>query len=450
MIGRNTRAKLPVLASLVISVLMMITAMPVFASGDKEDKAGTAVSGLRAFAEAYIPGVRFGKTTTKDGRFIMKGQGLKSFPGTKKARFAVWHNKDKSDLKEYDAGMRKDGTCKAEFPVSDHGFAFGEYQLQLILNIKGKDQVIATRAASLTGDNYAFVVPADQYASVVLLSVANPHIDEAAATEVHAVVQSKEGGKEDREKYTLKEGDDQVWQATVGAAGFAIDGGFDATLYAGSVGLGSLEFYMKRRAPEKGGRAVALTFDDGPAKGTEKILKQLKKYDAHATFFVVGKNAKRYGDTLKAITDQGSEIGNHSYDHAKLGNAEEDKIRKELDDTNKIVQKYTGTPTTIVRPPYGNIGPNLREYVQAPMILWSIDTLDWKTHDVQATIDTTLDKVKDGDIILMHDIHDESVEAAVKLIPLLKKEGYELVTVSELAAARGKKLKSGEAYRNMR
>ena len=126
------------------------------------------------------------------------------------------------------------------------------------------------------------------------------------------------------------------------------------------------------------------------------------------------------------------------------------RSKKQLGSTNDIIRKHTGSPATIIRPPYGDIGDPLREYAQAPLILWSIDTLDWKTRDAGTTIDTVMTQARDGDIILMHDIHAESVEAALQLIPKLRKKGFELVTVSELATLKEKKLENGVAYSSMK
>lgn len=100
----------------------------------------------------------------------------------------------------------------------------------------------------------------------------------------------------------------------------------------------------------------------------------------------------------------------------------------------------------MLRPPYGAIGGVMHEKVKMPMILWNIDTLDWKTRNAQKTIETVMNNVGDGDIVLMHDIHTESVDAALKLIPKLEKEGYQLVTISEMAEAKGQKLENGVKY----
>lgn len=191
---------------------------------------------------------------------------------------------------------------------------------------------------------------------------------------------------------------------------------------------------------------VALTFDDGPGKRTGELLAQLKKYNAHATFFMLGQNVSAYQDEVKEMKKIGCELGNHSYSHANLGKAGEDVIKKEVEDTNAKIKKIAGQEATVMRPPYGSISSTLRENVGMPMILWNIDTLDWKTKNAKSTIDEVMNNAKDGDIILMHDIHSTTIDAALELIPKLQEAGFQLVTVSELAAARGEILKDGEKY----
>jgi len=192
---------------------------------------------------------------------------------------------------------------------------------------------------------------------------------------------------------------------------------------------------------------VALTFDDGPSIYTKEILKTLKKYHAHATFFVVGERVtSTYASTIKKSAKIGCEIGNHSYSHANLGTSSKSVIKSQLNKTDKRVKSFIGSKTTLVRPPYGSIGSNLRSVVGKPMILWSIDTLDWKTRNARSTIKSIMSSVEDGDIVLMHDLYSESKEAAVKVIPKLIKKGYQLVTVSELIKYKGIAVEDGTAY----
>ena len=129
------------------------------------------------------------------------------------------------------------------------------------------------------------------------------------------------------------------------------------------------------------------------------------------------------------MKETGCELGNHSYDHPQLTKLSADKIANQIGTTNDLIQQAAGSTATVMRPPYGAINDTVRSSVGLPMILWSIDTLDWKTRNAQSSIDTVMNDVQDGDVILMHDIHTESIDAALVLIPKLEEAGYQLVTV---------------------
>ena len=159
-----------------------------------------------------------------------------------------------------------------------------------------------------------------------------------------------------------------------------------------------------------------------------------------------GINIPGHEDVISKMVEAGCELGNHSYNHPELPKLNDADMRAQIGDTNNLIEKACGQTATVMRPPYGTINDALKKNVGMPMILWNIDTLDWKTRNAQSTIDAVMNKVKDGDIILMHDIHTETVDAALKLIPKLQSEGYQLVTVSELAAAKGKHLLNGNTY----
>lgn len=191
---------------------------------------------------------------------------------------------------------------------------------------------------------------------------------------------------------------------------------------------------------------VALTFDDGPGPRTLELLEQLEQYNAHATFFMLGQKVSSYPDAVKKMKETGCELGNHSFDHTDLSTLDSAGIQDEISKTNEGIRNITGAGATVMRPPYGAVNSTVSANAGMPMILWNIDTLDWKTRNAQSTVDAVMNKVKDGDIILMHDIHTETVDAALQLIPKLQSDGYQLVTVSELAAARGKQLLNGETY----
>lgn len=195
---------------------------------------------------------------------------------------------------------------------------------------------------------------------------------------------------------------------------------------------------------------VALTFDDGPSQYTPGILDTLEKNESRATFFEVGNRINWYPDTVLRISQAGCEIGNHSFDHALLGNASASKIQSEISKTDAKIKAITGNKPALLRPPYGSIGSSLRKNAGKPMILWSIDTLDWKSRNADTVYRTVMNRVKDGDIILMHDIYGSTRAAVVRIVPELRKRGYQLVTVSELAQYRNVKLAAGGRYSQMR
>lgn len=191
---------------------------------------------------------------------------------------------------------------------------------------------------------------------------------------------------------------------------------------------------------------MALTFDDGPGERTGEILDMLEKYNAHATFFMLGTSIPGKEALIKQMLEIGCELGNHSYNHPELTKVGAAGVRAQIGDTNQRIKKACGQAATVMRPPYGAVNDMVKENVGMPMILWNIDTLDWKTLDTLATIDNVRRTADDGDIVLMHDIHSPTVDAALKLIPELIEEGYQLVTVSEMAEARGIHMAAGEVF----
>lgn len=183
-------------------------------------------------------------------------------------------------------------------------------------------------------------------------------------------------------------------------------------------------------APKK---RVALTFDDGPHKTvTGQILKILKKYDAKATFFIVGNRVKANSNVLKAIYNDGHEIGNHTWDHSKLTSLSAKNVKSQFTRTNDIVYATIGVYPTVFRPPYGSINNSVQAQINKPIILWSIDTLDWKHRNAKKTLQYVKNNVSDGSIILLHDIHQTTADSLESILQYLTKEGYELVTVTEI------------------
>ena len=191
---------------------------------------------------------------------------------------------------------------------------------------------------------------------------------------------------------------------------------------------------------------VALTFDDGPGKRTMELLEALEEYSAHATFFVLGTRVEKYPEEIKKMYEIGCEVGNHSYDHEDLSKLKKKGLKKQVNKTNELVSDITGCGVALLRPPYGAISKTMEKQLKMPMILWNIDTLDWKTKDVKKIIKAVTKDVKDGDIILLHDIYSTTIDATMELIPKLLEEGYQLVTVSEMAATKGIQMEAGERY----
>ncbi|QTB25329.1 polysaccharide deacetylase family protein [Lysinibacillus sphaericus] len=186
-------------------------------------------------------------------------------------------------------------------------------------------------------------------------------------------------------------------------------------------------------APKGSKKRVALTFDDGPdAKVTPQILATLQKYDAKATFFMVGRNVPKNATIVKQIYDAGHEIGNHTSNHKKLTALSISGVRQEVNSTSNAIYAAIGQYPTVFRPPYGATNEQVRSVMTIPSILWSIDTLDWKHHNPDKILAYVKASVKDGSIILMHDIHQTTANGLDNALLYLQKQGYEFVTVSEI------------------
>jgi len=193
----------------------------------------------------------------------------------------------------------------------------------------------------------------------------------------------------------------------------------------------------------KGKKLVALTYDDGPNKKyTPELLDVLKEEDAKATFFILGTNAEYYPEILQRIVAEGNQIGNHSYDHKQFITLSSTKIQSEINQTNSILNEITGITPTVIRTPYGEVTNKIKATVNMPIILWDIDTLDWKTTSADKVYNSIISKVQDGDIILMHDTFPVCVQATKMTIEKLKSEGYVFVTVDTLILAKNGKIEN--------
>lgn len=180
-------------------------------------------------------------------------------------------------------------------------------------------------------------------------------------------------------------------------------------------------------------KKVALTFDDGPhPRYTQQLLKGLKERNVKVTFFIVGKNADKHPEIVKQIYDDGHLIGNHTYNHVQLNLLSKEEQCQEITKTNELIYNITGEYPQFVRPTFGEWDKRIECGMDMIPVLWSVDTLDWTSKNVDAIVKKGTKNIQDGDIILMHDYYRTSVTAALKIIDKLQKEGFEFVTVDEI------------------
>jgi len=197
----------------------------------------------------------------------------------------------------------------------------------------------------------------------------------------------------------------------------------------------------------EGQKLIALTFDDGPhPELTPLLLDILREQNVRVTFFVLGCNAEDAPETLRRAVSEGHQVGNHTYHHKNLTTLGPERRRAEINSGAALIESLTGLRPTVMRPPYGEYNSTVQAEADTPLIFWSIDPADWRTRDADGTFRHVMERAADGDIILLHDWYPETVEAAKKLIPALKAQGFTFVTVDQLLAARGG-AKAGEAVR---
>lgn len=194
-------------------------------------------------------------------------------------------------------------------------------------------------------------------------------------------------------------------------------------------------------------KLIAFTFDDGPTNNyTNKLLSSLDKYNARVTFFVVGDRVSKYSKTLKRAYDMGNEIGSHTYNHKNLAELKPEELEKQIEKTNQAVKSVIGVTPGLMRPPYGSYDDKVKTAAKVPVIMWSLDTLDWKNRDKNKICENIVKNAHDGSIVLMHDLYETTVDGAIMAMDKLQHEGYAFVTVSELAQLKGKTLEPGKVY----
>lgn len=180
-------------------------------------------------------------------------------------------------------------------------------------------------------------------------------------------------------------------------------------------------------------KKIALTFDDGPhPRYTEQLLDGLKERNVVATFFVTGENAQNYPNIIRREQEERHLIGNHTYSHIQLTSGNRETFREELVKTNEILKNITGETVSFVRPPYGSWDKSFEKELNMFPVLWNIDPLDWCSHNAECIAAKVVENAGDGDIILMHDYYDTSVTAALEVVDVLQKRGFQFVTVEEI------------------
>lgn len=196
---------------------------------------------------------------------------------------------------------------------------------------------------------------------------------------------------------------------------------------------------------------IALTYDDGPyAPVGNRIMDTLETHNGRATFFMVGDRVKSYATEVRRMASNGHEVANHTYNHKYLNKLDASSIRSQVTKANDVIEAVSGTRPKLMRLPGGNKNQTVLQNVNMPIILWDIDTRDWATKNAQKTIDAVIGKVKDGDIILMHELYSSTADATAAIVPKLAAQGYQFVTVSELARFKGKTLSNNQIYYSIR
>lgn len=211
------------------------------------------------------------------------------------------------------------------------------------------------------------------------------------------------------------------------------------------------ETSTKKTETSGGQKLIALTFDDGPHSAvTARILNTLEKHGAKATFFVVGNRVGSCKSVLKRAHNMGCEIGSHTWSHKNLTKLTVAQMQEEMKKSADAISAVTGVPVKLMRPPEGGYNDTVKKNIQYPLIMWSVDSKDWKNRDAKKNYDAIMSTVFDGAIILMHDLYPATAETVEKLIPDLIAKGYKFVTVSELMEARGYNLQKGKTYSQAR
>lgn len=273
-------------------------------------------------------------------------------------------------------------------------------------------------------------------------TVTGPAAQQAAAEEA-ARQAAEEAARQAAEEAARQAAEEEARQAAEEAARQAAEAAAAQQAAQGS------QAFTRQLDPSR--PMVALTFDDGPqASVGNRIMDCLAQYGGKATFFMVGSRVPAHAAEVQRMVAEGHEVANHTMNHKYLHKLGAAQIQAEVNQCNDIIQSICGVRPSLMRLPGGNKNDTVIANVHMPMIQWSIDTLDWKTRNADQTVEKVLSQVRDGDIVLMHELYTQTGDAALRIIPELVNRGYQLVTVSEMAAARGRSLDAGGLYFSLR
>lgn len=223
-----------------------------------------------------------------------------------------------------------------------------------------------------------------------------------------------------------------------------------ALLLSAALLLGSVQATETPCGGELAAGYVALTFDDGPSgRFTARLLDGLAERGAAATFFLCGYRIEQYPQLMQRYMAEGHEIGIHGYSHDYMHTMSSEELEQELCSTEQLITDTAGAVPVLMRPPGGLTSDVCRTAADGHglgIILWSVDPEDWRLTSASQIVHNVLDCVQDGDVVLLHDMSDPSVDAALEIVDTLQSQGFRLVTVSELAILRGQAVETGKVY----
>lgn len=185
------------------------------------------------------------------------------------------------------------------------------------------------------------------------------------------------------------------------------------------------------REPQEA-RKVALTFDDGPSEYTVELSRGLKERGVQATFFLLGENMEGHREMIEELVKDGHLMGNHSYHHVQLNKLSMEEAMEEIEKTNRLIREWTGEEPVYIRPPYGAWSQELEKVVDMIPVFWNVDSLDWKLQNKEQVLCCLSGQVEEGDVILMHDGYQSSVDAAFALVDHLQNRGFVFANVEEM------------------